>query len=160
MSMTLEQRVQAHLQTHHVATLASSGPDGIWAAAVFYVHEGWDLYFLSSPSSRHCLNLAHSAQVAVTIQADYADWPGIKGVQVEGMVNELSGDAQTRARHLYGQKFPVVGKLAQAPAAIVRALARVHWYRVVPRRLLYIDNTLGFGHREELDLSAPHGRQT
>lgn len=155
MSMTLAGRVQQHLRTHHVATLANSGPEGIWAAAVFYVHDGWDLYFLSSPSSRHCANLAHSAQVAVTIQADHADWPGIKGVQMEGLVSELSGDAQARARHLYGQKFPVVGKLAQAPAAIVQALAKVRWYRVAPRRLLYIDNTLGFGHREALDLSGP-----
>ena len=155
MSMPLAARVRQHLQTHHVATLASSGPDGVWAAAVFYVHDDWDLYFLSSAGSRHCTNLAHSAQVAVTIQADYADWPGIKGVQMEGMVSELGGNALTRARQLYGQKFPVVGQLAQAPAAIVRALTKVAWYRIAPRRLLYIDNSLGFGHREELDLGDP-----
>ncbi len=136
-----------------MATLASNGPEGIWAAAVFYVNDGCNLLFLSSPSSRHCANLAHSAQVAVTIQADYADWPGIKGVQMEGSVLELGGDAEQRARRLYGEKFPVVGKLAQAPAVIVQALAKVRWYRVEPRRLFFIDNALGFGHREELDLS-------
>lgn len=155
MSMTLANRVQQHLQSHHVATLATMGPDGIWAAAVFYAHEGWDLYYLSSPGSRHGTNLVHSAQVAVTIQADYADWPGIKGVQIEGVVDELSGDAELHARQLYGQKFPVVGKLSQAPAAIVKALAKVRWYRIKPQRLLYIDNALGFGHREEVDLSGP-----
>ena len=155
MSKTLSARVLQYLQTQHVATVATSGPEGIWAAAVFFVNDGWDLYFLSSPTSRHCANLAHSAKVAVTIQADYADWPGIKGVQMEGLVSALSGEAAQRARHLYGQKFPVVGKLAQAPAAIVRAMAKVRWYRVIPQRLLYIDNSLGFGHREEVDLSAP-----
>jgi uncharacterized protein YhbP (UPF0306 family) len=155
MSITLIDRVQHHLQAHHVATLATSGPQGVWAAAVFYVHDGWDLYFLSSPASQHCANLAHSAQVAVTIQADYADWPGIQGVQMEGQVDELSGQAEQRARQLYGQKFAVVGKLAQAPAAIIKAMAKVHWYRITPQRLLYIDNSLGFGHREEVDLSGP-----
>lgn len=154
MSMTLTERVLHHLQTHHVATLATSGPQGVWAAAVFYVHDGWDLYFLSSPSSRHGANLAHSAQVAVTIQADYADWPDIKGVQMEGLVFELSGAAEQRARQLYGQKFPVVGNLAQAPATIVNAMAKVHWYRITPQHLLFIDNSLGFGHREEVDLRA------
>lgn len=154
MRMTLRERVRQHLQTHHVATLATSGPQGVWATAVFYVHDGWDLYFLSSPSSRHGANLAHSAQVAVTIQADYADWPDIKGVQMEGQVFELSGAAEQRARQLYGQKFPVVGKLAQAPATIVNAMAKVHWYRITPQHLLYIDNSLGFGHREEVDLKA------
>lgn len=77
----------------------------------FYVHDGWNLYFLSAPTSRHCVNLANSAQVAITIQADYADWPGIKGVQMDGVVDEIHGDALARARDLYGQKFPVVGKL-------------------------------------------------
>ncbi|MBK9235341.1 MAG: pyridoxamine 5'-phosphate oxidase family protein [Rhodoferax sp.] len=153
--MTLAERVQQHLRSHHVATLASSGVDGPWAAAVFYVHDGWDLYFLSSPTSRHCLNFTHNAQVAVTIQRDYDDWPGIKGVQLQGLVEELVGADEANARDQYGRKFPIVGKLAQAPAAIVKALAKVRWYRVRPQRLLYIDNTLGFGHREEVDLLSP-----
>ncbi|MEI8324350.1 MAG: pyridoxamine 5'-phosphate oxidase family protein [Betaproteobacteria bacterium] len=153
MSATLAARVLQHLQTHHVATLATNGSEGIWAAAVFYVNDGYGVYFLSSPASRHCANLAHSAQVAVTIQADYADWPGIKGVQLEGSVLELSGHAEQRARALYAKKFPIVGKLAQAPAVIVQALAKVRWYHVEPRRLFFVDNALGFGHREELDLS-------
>ncbi len=152
MSTDLASRVTAHLQHLHVATLATAGPDGPWAAAVFYVHDGWDLYFLSSPTSRHGLNLAHNAQVAIAIQADHTDWPGIRGVQLEGTVQLLSGEAESHARHLYGQKFAVLGKLAQAPAAIVQALTKVRWYRVRTRRLLYVDNTLGFGHREELDL--------
>lgn len=148
----LRARVQGYLQQHHVATLATSGSDGIWAAAVFYVSDGCTLYFLSSPGSRHCLNLTHSAQVALTIQEDYADWPDIRGVQIEGVVSEIAGVEQEQARRLYGQKFPVVGKLAQAPAAIVKALAKVRWYKVAPRRLFFIDNSAGFGHRDELDL--------
>jgi uncharacterized protein YhbP (UPF0306 family) len=153
--MTLQARVQRHLQMHHVATLATSGAQSVWAAAVFYVHDGWNLYFLSAPGSRHCLNLSHSAQVAVTIQGDHADWPGIQGVQIEGVVEELSGDAEARARLMYGQKFPLIGKLAQAPAVIVEALTKIRWYQVAPQRLLFIDNSLGFGHRDELDLSDP-----
>ena len=151
----LAARVAQHLQSCHVATLATTGAQGVWAAAVFYAHDGWDLYFLSSPTSRHCTNLAESDRIAATIQADHADWSGIKGVQLEGRVRELAGEAESRARHLYGEKFPVVGKLAQAPAAIVKALAKVRWYQIRPQRLFYIDNSLGFGHREELNLTLP-----
>lgn len=154
MKTALRERVHGYLREHHVATLATSGSDGVWAAAVFYVSDGATLYFLSSPTSRHCLNLAHSAQVALTIQEDYADWPAIKGVQLEGIACAIDGAEQAHARSLYGQKFALVGKLAQAPAAIVKALAKVHWYRVTPRRLYFIDNSAGFGHRDELDLSA------
>jgi uncharacterized protein YhbP (UPF0306 family) len=141
-----------YLRDHHVLTLATHGGEGLWAAAVFYVSDGFTLYFLSSPASRHCLNLAQNPRVSATIQEDYADWPEIKGVQLEGAAGEISGDEETRARKLYGEKFPVVGKLAQAPAAIVKAMAKVRWYKLVPERLYFIDNSAGFGHRDEIGL--------
>lgn len=149
----MKEKALVYLREHHVATLATSD-ESIWAAAVFYVSDGYTLYFLSSPTSRHCLNLARDPRVAVTIQEDYPDWPDIKGVQLEGVAAEISGSDEQHARSLYGQKFPVVGKLAQAPAAIVKAMAKVRWYKVAPTRLYFIDNSVGFGRRDEIDLSA------
>ncbi|MBT1076515.1 pyridoxamine 5'-phosphate oxidase family protein [Geobacter grbiciae] len=153
MSDALGMRVQRYLRDHNVATVATSGSDGPWAAAVFYVSDGYTLYFLSSPTSRHCLDLAQTARVAVTIQEDYSDWLEIKGVQIEGVAGEISGAEEEKARKLYGRKFPLVGLLAQAPAAIVKAMAKVRWYKVVPHRLYFIDNSLGLGNRDEVDLS-------
>jgi uncharacterized protein len=152
MEKELRARVQEYLRDHQVATLATSSGDDLWAAAVFYVSDGYTLYFLSSPTSRHCMNLAQSPHVAVTIQEDYSDWLEIKGVQLEGVACEVFGEKEERARRLYGMKFPVVGKLGQAPASIVKALAGVRWYQVVPHRLYFIDNSLGLGHRDQIDL--------
>ena len=146
-------RALQYLCEHHVANLASSGSAGPWAAAVFYVNDRFDLYFLSSPTSRHCENIARDPRVAVTVQEDYSDWPKIKGLQLEGMASELSGDDENRARRLYGQKYSLVGMISTAPSAIVKALARVRWYRVAPIRAYFVDNSVGFGHRDELDLS-------
>ena len=145
------QQALGYLHGHHVLSLATQGGAGLWAAAVFYVSDGFTLYFLSSPASRHCLNLAQDPRVSATIQEDYADWPEIKGVQLEGNAREISGDEELHARKLYGGKFPVVGKLAQAPTAIVKAMAKVRWYKIVPERLYFIDNAAGFGHRDEID---------
>ncbi len=155
MKKELNERVQGYLRDHQVATLATHGDNDLWAAAVFYVHADYTLYFLSSPTSRHSLNLAQCSRVAVTIQEDYTDWLEIKGVQIEGVVTEISGEEERTARRLYGQKFPVIGKLAQAPAAIVKALAKVRWFKVVPQRLYFIDNEVGLGHRDEIDLNLP-----
>lgn len=151
--MTFDRRtpILNYLRDHQVATLATCGTDDLWAAAVFYVNDGFTLYFLSSPTARHSVNLAQNPRVAVTIQEDYADWLEIKGIQLEGAAGEISGVEEERARRLYGQKFPVVGKLAQAPAAIVKALAKVRWYKIVPHRLYFVDNAVGLGQREELD---------
>lgn len=156
----LRARVLEYLRAHHVMTLATHGADGPWAAAVFYASDGLTLYWLSAPSSRHSVNLARSSRAAATIQEDYADWPGIKGVQLEGIAGEISGAEEKRARTLYGEKFPVVGKLSQAPASIIAAMAKVRWYRIVPARLYFIDNSVAFGHRDEIDLRRQAGARS
>lgn len=148
----LRARVLEYLRAHHVVTLATHGREGPWAAAVFYVNDGFTLYFLSAPKSRHSVNVAALPRIAATIQEDYADWPEIKGVQLEGVASAISADEERRARALYGEKYPVVGKIAKAPAAIVAALAKVRWYRIEPERLYLIDNSRGFGHRDEVVL--------
>jgi uncharacterized protein YhbP (UPF0306 family) len=149
----LPQSAADYLAGHHVMTLATQGDDGPWAAAVFYASDGCSLIFLSSPTSRHCRNLARDARCAATIQEDYSDWARIKGIQIEGRVRELRGEEEKRAQHIYGEKFPDVGPLANLPPAIVKALAKVRWFLLVPERFHFIDNSKGFGHRDEIVLS-------
>ncbi len=152
MPVTLPQPVADYLAAHHVMTLATHGAEGPWAAAVFYASDGCSLIFLSSPNTRHCSNLALDARCAATIQEDYSDWAKIKGIQLEGRVTELQGDEERRARKLYAEKFPIASPLGDVPPAIVKALAKVRWYRLVPERFHFIDNSKGFGHRDEIDL--------
>ncbi|MDP2821362.1 MAG: pyridoxamine 5'-phosphate oxidase family protein [Sulfuritalea sp.] len=154
MPMVLPQPVADYLAGHHVMTLATSGAEGPWAAAVFYASEGSSLIFLSSPNTRHCRNLAQDSRCAATIQEDYRDWPEIKGIQLEGRVTRLEGAEVASARERYGGKFPIAGPLAMVPPAIVEALAKVSWYRLVPQRMHFIDNSKGFGHRDEIHLEA------
>lgn len=149
---TLRERVQAYLAAHHVMTLATAGDDGPWAAALFYVHDGCALYFLSAPGSRHCRVIARSPRVSVTVQEDYSDWREIKGVQLEGIATRLSGEEEQRARGLYEAKFPFLRRLADVPVAIVEAMLEVGWYKVAPERAYFIDNSVAFGHRDEIDL--------
>lgn len=151
----LRERVLDYLQARHSMTIASHGEEGVWAATVFYVNDGFRLYFLSAPTTRHIRNIAHDGRIAITIQEDCADWPEIKGIQAEGRALEIGGAEESRARDLYGDKYPVVGKIAQAPAFIVKALAKVRWYRFEPESLYFIDNSAGFGRREAVDCGNP-----
>ena len=72
-------------------TLATCAGDAPWAATVFFASDDLQLYFFSSPDSRHCQNLALNPKVAVTIQEDYHDWRKIKGIQLEGQVALVDG---------------------------------------------------------------------
>lgn len=150
MDEALRDRVQAFLDRHHVMTLATAGPSGPWAAAVFYVRDGLRLYFVSSPRSRHAQELAASPRVAAAIHGECQAWSEIEGVQLEGRVAPVEDRELARVRALYAARFPFVGAAGEVPAAILAALARVRWYELVPEALYLLDNSLGLGNRQRL----------
>jgi uncharacterized protein YhbP (UPF0306 family) len=150
MALKLPAATADFLERHHVMTLATQGSEGPWAAALFYASDGDDLIFLSSPSSRHCRNLALQPRCAATIQSDADDWRVIQGIQIEGEVSELPAEELALGQQRYAERFPFV-RPGVAPAAIVTALARVHWYRLRIARLYFIDNERGFGQRQQFD---------
>ncbi|MDT3737209.1 MAG: pyridoxamine 5'-phosphate oxidase family protein [Denitratisoma sp.] len=150
MSAPLRSRVLAFLGEHHVMTLSTVGTDGPWAAAVFYAHDDLKLYYLSSPTSRHAEHLAADPRAAATIQRDYDDWPGIRGLQLEGTVREVAREDEARVRALYQERYPLIGGGAGVPRKLLEALDKIRWYEFVPKDIHLIDNTLGFAHREHL----------
>ncbi|MBX3648158.1 MAG: pyridoxamine 5'-phosphate oxidase family protein [Rhodocyclaceae bacterium] len=150
MAIPLREKVLAFLGEHHVMTLSTAGPQGPWAAAVFYAHDNLRLYFLSSPTSRHAECLAADPRAAATIQRDYDDWPGIRGLQLTGSVRAVAAADEARVRALYQQRYPLIGGGAGVPRKILEALQKIRWYELVPDDIYLIDNTLGFAHREHM----------
>lgn len=138
-----------YLQGHQVMTLATVSMDSPWATALFYVNNGFALYFLSAGHTRHIKNVGGQPQAAATIQEDYEDWPAIKGIQLEGHVFQLHGEKQKEAISLYEKKYPFI---KSAPSQIRLKLAKVNWYCLSPSRLYFIDNSQGLGHRDEIPL--------
>jgi uncharacterized protein YhbP (UPF0306 family) len=141
----------AYLASHNVLTLATSGPEGVWAAALFYASDRFQLYFLSAGTTRHGRNLAANPRVAATIQEDYKDWPAIQGIQLEGAATLLGGAEQEDAMAIYLAKFPFVAN--PSDPRMQAALPRMNLYRLAPERLYFINNQRGLGHRGEVALS-------
>lgn len=131
-------------------TLATSGSEGLWTAGLFYVNRGFTFWFLSAPTTRHCRNISSSPAVAGAIHEDYEEWRSIKGIQFEGRARLVEGRERHEAVARYREKFPFVG--TGAPRAIAEALGKVSWYEIVTERVYFVDNSLGFGHREEIPL--------
>lgn len=150
MVLVLPPDVRGYLAAQHVMTLATQGADGPWAAAVFYVETDDGLVFLSSPASRHAGHLRHDVRCAAEIHGAADDWARIRGIQIEGRVELLQGDAAHLASECYARKFAFV-RAEVAAAPIVQALARVQWYRLRIARLWFIDNARGFGQRQCFD---------
>ena len=142
-----------YLASHNVITLATHGEGGLWAAAVFYVNRDFRIYFLSSPKSRHSLDIEADPQVAATIQEDYGDWPEIKGIQLEGSARRIKGREKEEAVAAFRAKYPLLREFKAAPISIVEAFNRMAWYELTPTRLYFIDNSKDFGHRDEVPLT-------
>jgi uncharacterized protein YhbP (UPF0306 family) len=160
-SMTdLRSRLREFLEQHDTMALATIGPgDQPQAAAVFYaVGEDLVLYFLSSPSSRHCENITRDARAAATIQVDGQPWQEITGVQIEGAAYEVIDERQIAhaARTFAGRFAFLQGLLADAesdgPIELQGPLANSRFFVLRPSWIRLIDNTKGFGHKEETTL--------
>lgn len=155
----MRERVIALLEAHSTATLATNGPDGPWAAAVFFASDSaLRLYFLSDQRTRHGRDLIASPEVAVAINADCRDWTEIRGLQIAGRVAVLDGAAREDALTRYLGKFPAVAQMLEAPrnadeTTIAKRLGSASLYCLTPSWIRLIDNSRGFGFKEELSLS-------
>jgi hypothetical protein len=154
---SLRSRIAAFLETHSTLTLATAGEEGLpAAAAVFYAHDtDLNLYFLSEERTHHGRNLAVNPQVAGTIQADGQDWRSIRGLQLRGAAYRVPAAGLVHAAAIYGRKFAFVGALLSgggAPGALTGALAQARFWVLRPTWLRLVDNTVGFGFKDELTL--------
>ena len=152
MADELAERIAAFLDAHHVMSLATLGPDGPHAANLFYARDGFTLFWVSDRTSRHSAELEADSRVAATISADHSDYAMIRGLQVSGRARLLVDDERARARQLLEARFPFLEKLADA--GVRDSYARAQIYRLDAVRLVLIDNTRGFGHKDVLDLGA------
>jgi uncharacterized protein YhbP (UPF0306 family) len=156
----LRAEARDYLARHNTVSLATLGPDGLWATTVFYVNLDLTLYFLSEPKTRHIQNLLQRSNVAATINEDYHDWQQIKGIQMEAACAEMTGKRElARALAAYIKKYPFVARFL-SPGQLLRGMSvgghalDVRLYRLRPTRMLYLDNERGFSNRKEVPLES------
>ncbi len=147
--------VQAYLKSHHVMTLATAGDGPPHAAGIFFASDGFTLYFVSDPGTRHGADIAIQPQVAVTIHEDYDDWRQIQGLQIEGPAGVVQSKLElVKASAVYLRKYPWARPFLASPASISAQVARkasnIRFHKVVAHWVRFVDNRKGFGHHEEL----------
>lgn len=138
--------VAALLNEETTLSLATTGEDShACVAPLFYiVDENLSLYWLSSESSLHCLNLAATPRAAATVYRSVDNWKKIRGVQLRGVVCKVT-EPERRAALVkaYCERFKL-GRVLR-PALRLSTL-----YCLQPEFFRYIDNARGFGFKFEL----------
>jgi uncharacterized protein YhbP (UPF0306 family) len=153
MTIELDRQISAFLAAHHVMSLATFGSSGPHATSLFYACDGLALVWVSEPDTQHSREIEADSRVAATVAPDYSDFAAIRGVQIAGAARRIVV-ADERMRHLaqLEARYPFLGQLAAGPLKMRQAYARTAVYRLQPARIVLIDNSKGFGHKETLEL--------
>jgi hypothetical protein len=142
--------IAALLDEETTLALATADEDGEPAVApLFYiVDDELSLYWLSSESSLHSLNLKRTSRAAATVYRSARSWRQIRGVQMRGTVSRID-DPKRRAKLVkaYCERFKLgtVFRLAMRQSAL---------YALRPEFFRFIDNARGFGAKFELTRGA------
>jgi nitroimidazol reductase NimA-like FMN-containing flavoprotein (pyridoxamine 5'-phosphate oxidase superfamily) len=131
-AISTDDRIRALLERENTLVLATTANDGTPAATpLFYYSDGErNLYWLSSPDSRHSRNLSARPRVAVAIFAQVVDWTEIRGVQMEGVAEAVTEPA-TRAAILaqYRRRFALGPELDEVIGRSTMYVFRPAWWR-------------------------------
>lgn len=144
--LAVDQQVETFLATCKTASLATVDEHANpFAANIQYVHDKhWRLYWVSSMSSTHSVNIEHKHDAAVTIYAHQDDPEKIHGLQMRGTAVMLEGKLLGDAYKLYAGKYPFV-----TGPPYDKAMKLQLFYRFTPTWLRWIDNRKGFGWKVE-----------
>jgi uncharacterized protein YhbP (UPF0306 family) len=150
--LDLEGRALSLLQSCSTMTLATAGPEGIWAADVFFAAEGTTrLYYLSSLGTRHGRNSLADPAAAATVHPEVGkDWRAIRGLQIEGEAHLLENGDLASAEAAYFAKFPFAAGLLQPNSEVADKTSSTRFFELRVARLFLVDNSLGFGNRQEI----------
>lgn len=114
----------------------------------FAMDDAMRLYWFSSRRSQHSRNLAANPAASVAVFHQTERWQQIRGVQMRGQVTTVDDRERRRAiARIYCERFA----LGEVFAAVVR---RSSLYCFTPSWARYIDNSVRFGYKFELELPA------
>jgi uncharacterized protein YhbP (UPF0306 family) len=147
----LRSQLYVFLNRHHVLNMSYIAAGAPAACAVWFATtEALTMYYVSSFKTHHGSTLKSGGQVAFTVQKDDQDWRLIMGVQGKGYCTPVTPEQRNIAWETYSKRFPFV---IQPFADLAQALSAITLWSIRPTWLRLIDNTKGFGHKEELHYS-------
>jgi uncharacterized protein YhbP (UPF0306 family) len=145
----LRKRAEEILGQQRIVTLSINDDEGPWAAPVFFAQEGFDLYFVSNPLSRHGRAAAGHPECAAAVFNANSEWRKVQGLQMEGALKLLDEDEGKHALKTYTRKFPFTGvffsQQQNLPEPLRVKVSDVRFYRFRARRIVLVDNTVRFG---------------
>ena len=146
----LKSSICQFLAQHTTLSLATCHDGRPWSTDLFYASDdSCQLYFVSGATTLHCQNIADNSRVSATISRQCDDWRDIKGLQLDGVARAVVESDRDGVIDRYLTKFPALKTLHKA-SELFALLWESHFYCISPTWIRLIDNSKGFGHKEEM----------
>jgi len=137
---SLARQVLGDARIMSLATIDSEGP---WCAQVGFVSDGWSLYWVSKPDTRHSRAIVQHHKVSIAILAEWA--LGIeRALQMEAIAESLEGDqydVECALREKLGKE--VLAKPMYVEQGYV-------WYRAKPTSLFLLHHDFEYNRQRVL----------
>jgi general stress protein 26 len=137
--------IARYLASHPYIQLGTVTPGGTpQVHTVSFVADGPVVYFATDRDSRKARNILANRTVAFVCDEDYEDWSVIQGVQMEGDAFPVDNPEEIeRVGRMMLEKFPQARDMPEN--------ANLVFFRIEPLRGYYLDNTVSFAHRDEVE---------
>lgn len=139
-----------------LSTAGSETSDGgqpmiLRSTPVFFARKNNSFYFISVAKTVHARNISQNPNISAAVTKNYRNYHDIKGAQLFGACREIAGLTDiARAALVYFSKFSDLKSFMQPD--LIRSAVDVKWYELAAERLIYTDNTVRFGYKEEVEL--------
>ena len=152
MDATLHTKILKLLDQHRLMSLATLRPDG-WpqTTTVGYVSDGLNLYFMCGKNSQKAKNLARDNRVSLAIDSDTSDPMAICGLSMAARATPVMDQELIRRTMLtmlpkkYPEYLKMMGQLDLGGVAV---------FRLSPEVISVLDYSKGFGHTDQVTVSA------
>lgn len=142
----IKEKIEKYIAGHRKMTLATVSADGSPVAhTVQYVSEGSTVYFFTKPMQRKVMNIKNDSRVGFAIDREYDNWGEIQGVQMLGVAGVIEDQGERlRIFNMFKKRFT---QMANTPDVFLEKHAII---RVSPVSGRFIDNTVSFGHHDDI----------
>ena len=135
---------------------SNASPDGrqslvLRSTPVFFARKNNSFYFISVAKTVHARNISQNSYISAAVTKNYRNYRDIKGAQLFGPCREIEGLTEiARAALVYFSKFSDLKSFMQPD--LIKSAIDIKWYELAAERLIYTDNTVRFGYKEEVEL--------
>lgn len=141
----IKKKISAYLSAHPYLRLgtvnAHCAPQ---VHTVGYISEACTVYFVTDRKSRKAENICRNPAVSFAVDENYEDVTAIQGVQMEGTASLVTSETEAmRLIDSMAKKFPDMKDIPPNPDLVI--------FKVVPTRGYFLDNNVGFGHRDMVE---------